>query len=73
MDDEIIDDIVYEQPETASEIIVASLNSLTVCDSYDYGMISKEEQQMIDEIKSWALVLVHTSLKAIYDTNIETE
>jgi hypothetical protein len=71
--EEIADDIVYEEPERPSELIAASLNSFVVCDCYDYGMADSEEKAMIDDIKRMALVLVHTSLKNIYETNIEQE
>lgn len=71
--EEIVEDLVYEEPERPSELIAASLNSLVVCDCYDIGMVDSEQKEMIEDIKRMALILVHTSLKNIYETNIETE
>jgi hypothetical protein len=70
---EVIEDeeLIYEEPERPSEIITSAVNSLSVCEFYDYGMASKEEKEMIDDIKRMALILVHISFKSIYEANIE--
>jgi hypothetical protein len=68
---ELEDEIIYEDAETPSEIVSIAWYSLSVAESYDYGMCSRSERKMIDEIKEMALKLTHQSIKLIYETNIE--
>ncbi len=70
---EQLDEMIYEAGETATEIIAACFNSLGIAESYDYGMCSKTERKLIDDIKEMALRLTHQSLKSIYEANIEAD
>ena len=66
-----IEEVVYEEPETYSEIISASTYAYQMVETMDTLMVSSEEKEMIQDIKRMALKLVHFSLKSIYEVNIE--
>ena len=66
-----IEEVVYEEAETYSEIISASTYSYQMVETMDTLMVSIEEKEMIEDIKRMALKLVHFSLKSIYEVNIE--
>jgi hypothetical protein len=70
-ENELSEELIYEDAETPSEIVSIAWYSLSVAESYDYGMCSRSERKMIDEIKEMALKLTHQSIKTIYETNIE--
>ena len=66
-----IEEVVYEEAETYSEIISASTYAYQMVETMDTLMVSSEEKEMIEDIKRMALKLVHFSLKSIYEVNIE--
>ena len=66
-----IEEVVYEESETYSEIISASTYAYQMVETMDTLMVSVEEKEMIEDIKRMALKLVHFSLKSIYEVNIE--
>jgi hypothetical protein len=66
-----LEEVVYEEGETHSEIISASTYAYQMVDTIDTVMLSNEEKEMVADIKRMALKLVHFSLKSIYEVNIE--
>jgi hypothetical protein len=66
-----LEEVVYEESETFSEIISASTYAYQMVDTIDTIMLSDEEKEMVGDIKRMALKLVHFSLKSIYEVNIE--
>lgn len=64
---EEVEEIYYEDLERPSEVIGACYYAVAICESYDYGMASKADRKMIDEIKDMTLFLTHKSLKEIYE------
>jgi hypothetical protein len=66
-----LEEVVYEEGETFSEIISASTYAYQMVDTIDTILISNEEKEMVADIKRMALKLVHFSLKSIYEVNIE--
>jgi hypothetical protein len=66
-----LEEVVYEEGETFSEIISASTYAYQMVDTIDTIMLSNEEKEMVADIKRMALKLVHFSLKSIYEVNIE--
>lgn len=66
-----LEEVVYEESETHSEIISASTYAYQMVDTIDTVMLSDEEKEMVADIKRMALRLVHFSLKSIYEVNIE--
>jgi hypothetical protein len=66
-----LEEVVYEEGETYSEIISASTYAYQMVETIDTVMLSDEEKEMVADIKRMALRLVHFSLKSIYEVNIE--
>jgi hypothetical protein len=66
-----LEEVVYEESETHSEIISASTYAYQMVDTIDTVLLSNEEKEMVADIKRMALRLVHFSLKSIYEVNIE--
>jgi spermidine synthase len=66
-----LEEVVYEEGETYSEIISASTYAYQMVETIDTVMLSDEEKEMVADIKRMALKLVHFSLKSIYEVNIE--
>jgi len=66
-----LEEIVYEEGETHSEIISSSTYAYQMVDTIDTVMLSDEDREMVADIKRMALRLVHFSLKSIYEVNIE--
>jgi hypothetical protein len=66
-----LEEVVYEEGETHSEIISASTYAYQMVETIDTILISNEEKEMVADIKRMALKLVHFSLKSIYEVNIE--
>jgi hypothetical protein len=66
-----LEELVYEEAETFSEIISSSTYAYQMVDTIDTIMLSNEEKEMVADIKRMALKLVHFSLKSIYEVNIE--
>jgi hypothetical protein len=66
-----LEELVYEEAETFSEIISSSTYAYQMVETIDTAMVSSEEKKMIEDIKRMALKLVHFSLKSIYEVNIE--
>jgi hypothetical protein len=66
-----LEEVVYEQAETFSEIISSSTYAYQMVDTIDTVMLSDEDREMVADIKRMALKLVHFSLKSIYEVNIE--
>jgi len=66
-----LEEVVYEESETHSEIISASTYAYQMVETIDTAMVSNEEKEMVADIKRMALRLVHFSLKSIYEVNIE--
>lgn len=46
--------------------ITAALNSLTAIDGIDQVMLSKTDRLRVDQVRRWALRLIHHSLREIY-------
>jgi hypothetical protein len=68
-----LEEVVYEEAETFSEIISSSTYAYQMVETIDTAMVSNEEKEMIADIKRMALKLVHFSLKSIYEVNIEED
>jgi spermidine synthase len=66
-----LEEVVYEESETYSEIISSSTYAYQMVETIDTVMLSNEEKEMVSDIKRMALKLVHFSLKSIYEVNIE--
>jgi spermidine synthase len=66
-----LEEVVYEEAETFSEIISASTYAYQMVETIDTVLLSDEEKEMVADIKRMALKLVHFSLKSIYEVNIE--
>jgi hypothetical protein len=66
-----LEEVVYEEGETFSEIISSSTYAYQMVETIDTILISNEEKEMVADIKRMALKLVHFSLKSIYEVNIE--
>jgi spermidine synthase len=66
-----LEEVVYEESETHSEIISASTYAYQMVETIDTVLLSNEEKEMVADIKRMALRLVHFSLKSIYEVNIE--
>ena len=66
-----LEEVVYEESETHSEIISASTYAYQMVDTIDTIMLPDEDREMVADIKRMALRLVHFSLKSIYEVNIE--
>jgi hypothetical protein len=66
-----LEEVVYEEGETHSEIISASTYAYQMVETIDTVMLSDEDREMVADIKRMALKLVHFSLKSIYEVNIE--
>jgi hypothetical protein len=66
-----LEEVVYEEAETFSEIISASTYAYQMVDTIDTVMLPDDEKEMVTDIKRMALRLVHFSLKSIYEVNIE--
>jgi len=66
-----LEEVVYEEAETFSEIISSSTYAYQMVDTIDTVMLSDEDREMVADIKRMALRLVHFSLKSIYEVNIE--
>jgi hypothetical protein len=66
-----LEEVVYEEGETYSEIISSSTYAYQMVDTIDTVMLSNEDKEMVADIKRMALRLVHFSLKSIYEVNIE--
>jgi len=66
-----LEEVVYEESETFSEIISSSTYAYQMVDTIDTIMLSDEDREMVADIKRMALKLVHFSLKSIYEVNIE--
>jgi hypothetical protein len=66
-----LEEVVYEESETFSEIISSSTYAYQMVDTIDTVMLSDEDREMVSDIKRMALRLVHFSLKSIYEVNIE--
>ena len=66
-----LEEVVYEEAETYSEIISSSTYAYQMVETMDTLIVSTEEKEMIEDIKRMALKLVHFSLKSIYEVNIE--
>jgi hypothetical protein len=66
-----LEEVVYEEGETFSEIISSSTYAYQMVDTIDTIMLSDEDREMVSDIKRMALKLVHFSLKSIYEVNIE--
>jgi hypothetical protein len=66
-----LEEVVYEEGETFSEIISSSTYAYQMVDTIDTIMLSDEDREMVADIKRMALRLVHFSLKSIYEVNIE--
>jgi len=66
-----LEEVVYEEGETHSEIISSSTYAYQMVDTIDTVMLSDEDREMVADIKRMALKLVHFSLKSIYEVNIE--
>ena len=66
-----LEEVVYEESETHSEIISASTYAYQMVETIDTVLLSNEEKKMVSDIKRMALKLVHFSLKSIYEVNIE--
>jgi len=69
--DDLVEDILYEEPERPSEIISACVNAIGVISEMDTAMMSKADENRIKKIRRKALRLTEISIDAIYDTNIE--
>jgi hypothetical protein len=65
------EEIVYEPGETRGEIIHICSIALSVCESYDYSMQSREDKDRIDNIRRMALILTEGFLTEIYYENYE--
>jgi len=66
-----LEEVVYEESETFSEIISSSTYAYQMVETIDTVMLPDEEKEMVADIKRMALRLVHFSLKSIYEVNIE--
>jgi hypothetical protein len=66
-----LEEVVYEESETFSEIISSSTYAYQMVDTIDTVMLPDDEKEMVADIKRMALRLVHFSLKSIYEVNIE--
>jgi hypothetical protein len=66
-----LEEIEYEAGETRGEIIHICSVALSVCDSYDYSMLSQEDKYRIDNIRRMALTLTEGFLSEIYFENYE--
>jgi hypothetical protein len=66
-----LEEVVYEESETHSEIISASTYAYQMVETIDTVLLSNKEKEMVADIKRMALKLVHFSLKSIYEVNIE--
>jgi hypothetical protein len=66
-----LEEVVYEESDTHSEIISSSTYAYQMVDTIDTVLLSNEEKEMVGDIKRMALKLVHFSLKSIYEVNIE--
>jgi hypothetical protein len=66
-----LEEVVYEEGETFSEIISSSTYAYQMVETIDTVLLSNEEKEMVADIKRMALRLVHFSLKSIYEVNIE--
>jgi hypothetical protein len=66
-----LEEVVYEESETFSEIISSSTYAYQMVDTIDTVMLPDEDREMVADIKRMALRLVHFSLKSIYEVNIE--
>jgi len=66
-----LEEVVYEEAETFSEIISSSTYAYQMVETIDTVMLPDEEKEMVADIKRMALRLVHFSLKSIYEVNIE--
>jgi len=66
-----LEEVVYEESETHSEIISSSTYAYQMVETIDTVMLSDEDREMVADIKRMALRLVHFSLKSIYEVNIE--
>jgi hypothetical protein len=66
-----IEEIEYETGETRGEIIHISSIALSVCEAYDYSMLSREDKDRIDNIRRMALILTEGFLTEIYYENYE--
>ena len=67
------DELEFSPGETDTEIIAAAYNAMLCADAFDYGMCSRTDRKMIDDIREWSLKLIHNSLKNIYEANIDSE
>lgn len=72
-DNELPDEIEFSPGETDSEIIASAYSAMLCAESFDYGMCSRTDRKMIDDIREWSLKLIHNSLKNIYEANINSE
>jgi len=66
-----LEEVVYEEAETFSEIISSSTYAYQMVETIDTVMLPDDEKEMVADIKRMALRLVHFSLKSIYEVNIE--
>jgi hypothetical protein len=66
-----LEEVVYEEGETHSEIISASTYAYQMVETIDTVLLSNEDKDMVADIKRMALKLVYFSLKSIYEVNIE--
>lgn len=71
-EEDIFENMEFEAADTRYEIISMCNQALNSVESFDTGMISKEDAFKIKEIKRKSLALIDLHIGMIYDENFES-
>ncbi len=71
-EEDIFEHMEFEPADTRYEIISMCNQALSSVESFDIGMISKEDSFKIKEIKRKCLALIDLHIGMIYDENFES-
>ena len=72
MEEDIFENMEFEPADTRYEIISMCNQALSLVESFDTGMISKEDAFKIKEIKRKYLALIDLQIEMLYDENFES-
>ena len=70
--EEIYQDMIFEQPDTRYEIISMCNSALSAVEGIDIAIISKQDMHKIKEIKRKCLALIDLHIGMLYDEYIES-
>jgi hypothetical protein len=70
-DDEIFNDMIYEQPDTRYEVVSICNQAINAVEGFDTGLGSRADATRVAEIKRKALRLIDFHIGMLYDEVFE--